>query len=95
MSLKLSVHTTDADTHFAASDARLRSTFRLKIWVNWMPGGLRAASTRATELPTVPKPSSAIFTGAAADFGAAMMTGAAFLEVVAVFANEVLRLVAI
>ena len=66
MSSKFSVHTTEAGTCFAASELRLRATLRLKMWVSSMPGNFDAASTRATELPTVPKPSSAIFTGAAA-----------------------------
>src|ERR1700738_716532 len=29
------------------------------MWVSWMPGNFAAVSTVATELPTVPKPSSA------------------------------------
>jgi hypothetical protein len=59
------------------------------MWVSSMPGSFELASTRATELPTVPKPSSAIFTGAAE------ATGAGFLDGAAVFRVEVLRLVAI
>ena len=50
-------------TRFAASEVRLRSTLRLKMWVSWMPGNFDAARTRATELPTVPKPRRATFTG--------------------------------
>ncbi len=84
-----SVHTTDSGTHFAASDALLRSTLRLKMWVSSMSGSFDDASTRATELPTVPKPSSAIFTGAAAE------TSVVFEDsCLPVFVREVLRLIA-
>src|ERR1700757_2369769 len=57
-----SVQTTDAGTALAASVLRLRSTLRLKICVSSTPGNFDAASTRATELPTVPNPSNATFT---------------------------------
>src|SRR5208283_1987116 len=87
ISLKFSVHTTDAGTHFAASEARLRSTSRLKMCVSSMSDSFDDASTRATELPTVPKPSSAIFTGAAE-------TSVVFEIVAAGFVREVLRLIA-
>jgi hypothetical protein len=62
MSSISSVQTTEAGTTFAASEVRLRSTERLKICVSSRPGNFDAASTRATELPTVPNPSSATFT---------------------------------
>ena len=58
----LSVHTTDAGTPLAAAEFRFRSILRLKICVNSTPGNLDAASTCATELPTVPNPISATFT---------------------------------
>src|SRR5664280_349501 len=87
MSSKFSVHTTDAGTHFAAADARLRSTLRLKMCVSSTPGSFDSAITRATELPTVPNPSSAIFTGAPE-------ASVVFVRVVTAFRNEVLRLIA-
>ena len=95
MSLKFSVHSTDAGTHFAAAEVRLRSIPRLKMWVSSTPGSFELASTRATELPTVPKPSSAIFTGAAAFFFLFAATGWAFAEAVAIFVSELLRFVVI
>src|ERR1035437_7488432 len=86
MSSKSSVQTTDEGTRRAASEVRLRSTLRLKICVSSMPGSFASASTRTTELPTVPNPNRAIFTGEAAE------TGAGFLA--ELFGREVLRLVA-
>ncbi len=56
MSSMSSVQSVDVGTIEAASELRLRATERLKMWVSSMPGKLCAASTRATELPTVPKP---------------------------------------
>src|ERR1017187_1862100 len=84
-SSKFSVHTTEPGTCFAASELRLRAMLRLKMWLSSTPGSFAAASTRATALPTVPKPSSAILTGAAAvaDF----LPGSE----VAIFGREVLR----
>ena len=62
MSSMFSVQMTCGGTRLAACEVRLRSTLRLKMWVSWMPGNFDAASTVATELPTVPKPSSATLT---------------------------------
>src|SRR5271168_1422896 len=59
MSLMSSVQRAVEGTKRAASEARLRSTLRLKTWVSSMFGNLDCASTLATEPPTVPKPSSA------------------------------------
>ena len=86
MSSKFSVQTTEEGTIFARSEVRLRSTLRLKMWVSSMPGSFDSASTRATELPTVPKPSSAIFTGAVEE------ADGDFVGFVRVFGLEVLRL---
>src|SRR5450755_2706713 len=53
-----------------------------------MPGNFDSTSTRATELPTVPKPSNAIFTVAPLE------TGLDFFAVDTAFESEVLRLIA-
>lgn len=66
MALMSSVQMVSLGTNFAAGEVRLRSTLRLKMWVSWMPANFCAASTVATELPTVPKPSRATLTGFAA-----------------------------
>ena len=63
MTLTFSVQMVVDGTNFAAADARLRATLRLKMWVSWMPGNFCAARTVATELPTVPKPRRATVTG--------------------------------
>ena len=56
-----SVHATEAGTHAA----RFRATSRLKMCESWMRSASSARSARilATELPTVPKPSSATRSG--------------------------------
>src|ERR1039457_7209629 len=88
-SSKFSVHTTEPGTCFAASELRLRAMLRLKMWLSSTPGSFAAASTRVTALPTVPRSSSAILTGAAAV--AEFLPGSE----VAVFGREVLRWFAI
>src|ERR1035437_4336818 len=88
MSSRFSAHTTEPGARRGASEVRLRSTLRLKICVSSTPGNFDSTRTRATELPTVPKPSSAIF------IGAPLERGVAFFAVDADFGREVLRLIA-